>query len=231
MAKGRATARMRWLAVALLLVLAGAGVAWWKGRTWTPSRHDFPVQGVWLSEGEGAVEWPLLKGEGADFVYFTASGSSELRDNKFGAALAEAEKHGLKVGAVHMFDLCAPAERQAANFVTIVPRDPELLPPAVRLDLDLATCKTLPDDAALQSELTTFLNQIERHSEKPALLMVTPAFEKRYHAAALIERNIWVEGSFLMPGYAGRPWVLWTANRALRTAAVDAPVQWVVVRP
>ena len=35
---------------------------------------------------------------------------------------------------VHAYDPCVAAERQAGNFVTIVPRDPMLLPPAIALE-------------------------------------------------------------------------------------------------
>lgn len=239
MARGRTSAnrrrpaisRGRWLAFALLLVLAGLGTGWWKSRTWTPARNDYPVQGAWISDADGAVDWPLLKNGGADFVYLTASNGTSGRDAAFADSLEQARKLKIQAGAVHVYDPCAPTEGQAGNFVTTVPRDSALLPPAVRLDLDPQACAAAPGDAAMQSELTTFLNQIERHAGKPALLMLSSRFEKRYHMAAVIDRNVWVEGSFLMPGYSGRPWVLWTANRTFRSKAVEGPLQWVVVRP
>ena len=46
-----------------------------------------------------------------------------------------------------------------------------------------------------------------------------------------VERNLWLERDWFQPDYAGRPWTLWTANAALRTAAGPEPVQWVVIQP
>jgi lysozyme len=132
---------------------------------------------------------------------------------------------------VHAYDPCVAAERQAANFVTIVPRDETLLPPAIALDKLAAECGDPISEAAVESELTTFLNQVEGHVGTPAVLKLAPEFEARYHVAARIERNLWLERDWLEPAYAGRPWTLWTANSQLRTAVSDEPVRWVVLRP
>ena len=111
----------------------------------------------------------------------------------------------------------------------VVPRDDALLPPAVVLDLDSRSCPQPPGEAAMQSELTTFLNQIEKHTERPAILMVSRSFENRYHLAARIDRNLWVAGDYIEPSYASRPWVMWTATSRLRVAGVAGPVRWVAV--
>lgn len=224
------TGRRRLLAALLLVVLVGIGIGWWKARTWMPDRRDYPVQGVWLSDDAGPVDWRLLRAAGADFVYLTASEGTSTRDSAFADGVIAARARGMQVGAVHVYDLCAPADAQAANFVTVVPRDKDLLPPAIRFDIDSRTCPQVPGEAQMQSELTTFLNQVEKHAEKPVILMVSSALEKEYHLAARIDRNLWVEQDFLEPAYAGRPWVMWTASHRLRLDAVNAPLHWVVVQ-
>lgn len=231
MVKRRKAARNRVLAAALLVVLVALGAAWWKARTWMPDRAAYPVQGVWLDAHDGPVDWRLLRAHGADFAYLTASEGPDRRDGAFGAGLEAATGQGMEAGAVHVYDLCGRAEAQAANFVTIVPRDARLLPPAVMLDTDSRSCPVPPGEAEVQSELTTFLNQIERHIGRPAILMVSRSFESRYHIAAVIDRNLWVRQDFLAPGYAGRPWVMWTATGRLRTDAAGGPLRWVAVRP
>lgn len=196
-----------------------------------PSRDDYPVQGAWLDAGDMPVNFHMLKQAGADFVYLTDGSGGSQRDPAFADNLTAAREQKLQVGAVHMYDPCSPADAQAANFVTTVPRDAKLLPPAIALDIDDKACRAPPDAAALDSELTTFLNQIERHTGKPAMLLLSRAFENRYHLAVRIDRNLWLEGSFLSPSYAGRPWVMWTASDDLRTPAADHALRWVVVRP
>ena len=229
-ARPRGNWRLRLAAMVLLAALVGVIALWWHLRGWTPSRKDFPDQGAEVGTMEGEVDWKALKAVGADFVYLDASASAFARDPAFVKNLEDARAARLQVGAVHLYDPCQPADKQAANFVTVIPRDAKMLPPAVDLDRLADDCPVPVSDAAVESELTTFLNQIERHAGKPALLLLSPAFEKRYHIAAVIDRNLWLEGSFLRPAYAGRPWVMWTASDRLRLPASERPLHWVVVR-
>ena len=119
---------------------------------------------------------------------------------------------------------------QAANFVTVVPRDAHMLPPAVELTTLADHCLEPVPDAKVVSELMTFLNQIETHTGQAAVLKIGPGFEARYHIAHAIDRNIWVIRDRFEPDYAGRPFTLWTANAALTNAADDQPLRWVVVQ-
>ena len=234
MAKGKGGgARWRLRLIALLvLVLAFAGIAgWWQMRQWAPSRKAFPMQGAEIGLEDGPVDWTALKTIGADFVYLDASASAFSRDQAFVRNLEDARAARLEVGAVHLYDPCQPADRQAANFVTVVPRDGKLLPPAVELDRLADDCPVHVSDAAVESELMTFLNQVETHAGKPVILKLTRRFERRYHVANTIGRNLWLVRDRFEPDYADRPWTLWTANGGLMTDADDEPLHWVVVRP
>lgn len=229
--KGSARLRLRWLGAFLLVGLLSAAATWWHLRGWTPERGVWPLQGAEIGEGDGTVDFRALKAVGADFVYLDASASAFARDAAFVRNFDAARAAGLQVGAVHRYDPCQPADRQAANFVTVVPRDASLLPPAVELDSLAEACPTRVSDAAIESELTTFLNQVETHTGKPVILKLGRAFENRYRVAAAIDRNLWLTRTRFQPEYAGRPWMLWTANSGWRSEALPGPLRWVVVQP
>lgn len=223
--------RLRLLGLAALLALGVGGWLWWQQQHWQPPRAAYPMQGAEVGSGDGEVDWKALKAIGADFAYLDASASAFARDDRFARNLEDAKAARLQVGALHRYDPCQPAERQAANFVTVVPRDSTLLPPAVELDRLGDDCPAPVSDQAIESELTTFLNQIETHTGKPAILKITPRFQSRYRIAARIDRNLWLVRTRFQPDYAGRPWTLWTANAALATEAGPAPLRWVAVQP
>ena len=229
--KGKGSWKLRLLGMVVLIALLGGGYLWWDMIHWRPERSAFPVQGVEIGAEDGVVDWKALKAIGADFVYVDASASAFARDPAFVKNFEDARAAGMKVGAVHRYDPCQPAERQAANFVTVVPRDPSLLPPAVELDMLADGCPVKVSDAAVQSELMTFLNQIETHTGKATILKVTARFESRYHAGAELDRKLWLVRDRFQPDYARRPWTLWTANSALENQADAAAVRWIVVQP
>lgn len=232
MARKKSSRTQLRLAGALLLLAMIAGLyGWWHLAHWQPDSAEYPAQGIAASGEDGEIDWKAVKAIGARFAYLEASASVFARDPAFARNLEEARAAGLQIGAVHRYDPCQPAERQAANFVTVVPRDAAMLPPAVELAMLADDCPAAVSDARIETELATFLNQVESHAGKPALLKLSPAFEDRYHIAARIDRNLWLSRRRFQPDYAGRPWTLWTANSALETEAGDAPMQWVVVQP
>ena len=220
-----------WIEALLLVALVGAGIfIWWNTKTWQPERSEYPVQGLVTGEREGIVDLSALRTARADFVYLEASSGADGRDATFGRNLAALADTGIPHGAVHAYDPCIDAERQAANFITIVPRDPGLLPPAIALDKLASECGDPVIEAGIESELTTFINQVEGHAGQPVVLRVSPAFQERYAIASRIERNLWLESDWIEPDYAGRPWTLWTANSGIDNPTNGRPMRWVVVQ-
>jgi len=199
-------------------------------RHWTPSHSRFPVQGLTVSAASGAINWRMARAAGADFVYIVATSGTRGRDPAFDDYLVGAREEGLRYGAVHRYNLCQPPYDQATAFIATVPRDAAMLPPAVQLDLDDG-CAARPNRDTLLADLNIFLNQIETHAAKPALIRVSHDFEARYDVAGGINRTLWLEGGFFPPDYATRRWVLWTASTWRRVDGIDGPIEWNVVRP
>ncbi|MEP2988610.1 MAG: GH25 family lysozyme [Parasphingorhabdus sp.] len=197
---------------------------------WAPPRDQYPVQGVSVDESHGNIVWHVAGATGVDFAYLTATDGAEKRDTNFAANIRGAREAGVRYGALHEYSLCRLASDQATMFVTTVPRNENMLPPAVRLDYK-EKCGERPGRALVLSELNTFLNQIEAHTGKAAVIAVSPELEADYNLASGINRTFWLEDNFFPPDYATKPWVMWRASNIRRISGVDGPVNWNVVRP
>lgn len=235
MASRKKSARRSWrmylAAFALLAALLAAAWYWWDIQQFAPDEASYPEQGVEVSERNRLVGFDTVRALGGSFAYLEASTGARGQDAQFGRNLAAARRAGLMAGALHRFDPCIGADAQSANFVTMVPRDAALLPPAIALEVTADGCPEKVSDAAVESELLTFINQVEMHTGKPVILKLSEEFEARYGIAAQIERDLWLMRDRFLPRYAGRPWLLWSANSARQTEASDEPVEWVVVQP
>jgi len=198
--------------------------------TWAPSRDQYPVQGISVDESNGGITWHVAGASGVDFAYIQATAGAEKRDRNFAKNIEGAGDAGIRYGAFHSYSLCRLATDQATNFVTTVPRGDNMLPPAVRLAFDNG-CGDRPGRALVLSELNTFLNQIESHSGKPAIIEVSREFEELYNISSGIDRTFWLEANFFPPDYATKPWVMWRASDMRRISGLDGPTSWNVVRP
>ncbi len=225
----------RWLLrLAALLVLFGLAFAawlWWDMRGWRPDPELYPEQGALVPAGPSPMRFETLKAIGATFIYLPlAQGPAAEAPGGFADRFASARKAGLKVGVVLPFDPCLGADAQSGVFAQMVPRDSGLLPPAIALEGLADACDPKVSDAAVESELMTLINQIELHAGKPVILKLAPAFEARHRTASALARDLWLARDRARPDYAGRPWLLWSANSARVTEAGTEPVEWVVVQ-
>ncbi|GMN02000.1 glycoside hydrolase family 25 protein [Erythrobacter sp. MTPC3] len=224
----------RWLfrtvALLALTALAFAAWLWWDMREWRPDTQLYPEQGAVIASGASGTRFETLKALGGDFVYLELAPVGGAPDPGFAARLNAALTSGLKVGVIYPFDPCLRADPQSARFTRMVPRSDDLLPPAVALAEIADGCDPSVSDAAVESELLTLVNQIEMHSGKPAILKLAEGFQERHATARNLGRDLWLMRDRARPDYAGRPWLLWSANSHLVSEASPEPIEWTVVQ-
>jgi lysozyme len=222
--------RLAWLMIILIVLALLAWLGWRIALGWAPSRDQYPLQGITVSEADGPLAWPTLKAMRTDFAYIRASDGTEKRDARFQENLNGAKKQGIRAGAWHEYSLCRLASDQASAFVTTVPRNNDNLPPAISLAFH-DNCKERPGRSLVLAELNTLINQIESHAGKQAILRITPEFEDAYRISEGISRTVWLTGNYFPPDYAVKPWVMWQANAMHKIKGAPDPVRWNVVRP
>lgn len=224
----------RWMLrlVALLALVGIAFVAWfwWHMREWRPDEALYPEQGAVIASGASGTRFETIKALGGDFVYLELAPVGGAPDPGFAERLKAAVEADLRVGVIYPFDPCLRADPQSSRFTRMVPRSNDQLPPAIALEALADGCDAKVSDAAVESELLTLVNQIEMHSGKPAILKLGEAFQARHGTARSMARDLWLARDRARPDYAGRPWLLWSANSQLETAASAESIEWVVVQ-
>lgn len=228
----RATRRwmLRGFALVVVTGLAFASWFWWDMREWRPDETRYPEQGAVIASGTSGTRFETVRALGGAFVYLELPAPGGPPDPGFPERLAAARAAGLKVGMVHRFDPCQPADPQSSTFTRMVPRDDSLLPPAIALARLADACEPGVSDAAVESELMTLINQIETHAGRPVILKLGRTFEAHHQAARMFDRDLWLMRDRARPDYAGRPWLLWSANSQLVSEAAEEPIEWVVVQ-
>ena len=183
-----------------------------------------------IASGASGTKFETLKAIGAEFAYLALAGAGQAPDPGFASRLSSANASGLQVGVVQPFDPCIQADLQSARFTRMVPRDASMLPPAIALTNTASECQPAVSDAAVESELMTLVNQIEMHAGKPVILKLGREFEARHKTAHTTERDLWLVRDRAKPDYAGRRWLLWSANSQLVGEASSEAIEWVVVQ-
>lgn len=218
------------IALIVLVVIGYAAWFWWDMREWRPDEALYPEQGAVIASGASGTKFETVKALGGEFVYLQLAPVGGAPDPGFIQRMRAANRAGLKVGVIYSFNPCLRADPQSARFTRMVPRSADQLPPAITLNRLADHCVPAVSDAAVESELLTLVNQIEMHAGKPVVLKLGEAFEARHGTARSLDRDLWLMRDRARPDYAGRPWLLWSANSQLVSAASEEPIEWVVVQ-
>ncbi|TIS78038.1 MAG: lysozyme, partial [Mesorhizobium sp.] len=132
----------------------------------------------------------------------------------------------LAVGAYHFFTFCRPGADQARNFISVVPRGEQLLPPVVDIEFH-GNCPRRPSPAELNAELLAFLGPVEAAYGKPGILYITDETAPTY-AAHIAVRQRWLRS--VRGPLNDDDWVYWQYLDTGRVDGIDGDVDLNVLK-
>ena len=175
-----------------------------------PSVIEFPVQGIDVSAYQGTIDWNTLANQQIQFAFIKATEGSSFVDSKFIESYTNAIKTPLRVGAYHFFSYDSSGKTQAENFIAIVPKSDDMLPPVVDVEFYGDKRKNLPDKGATQTELSILLRELENHYGKRPIIYAVEKSYDLYIAGKYTEYDIWIRDVIKRPTLSdNRDWVFW----------------------
>ena len=175
-----------------------------------PSDIEFPVRGIDVSAYQGTIDWDTLANQQIQFAFIKATEGSSFVDSKFIENYTNAVKTALRVGAYHFFSYDSSGKTQAENFIAVVPKSDDMLPPVVDVEFYGNKEKYLPDKDATQTELSILLTELENHYGKRPIIYAVEKSYDLYIAGEYIEYDIWIRDVIKRPTLSdSRDWVFW----------------------
>lgn len=223
------------LLFSVIAVIGGVGYLTHRQGVWrfnNPSLAEHPVQGLDVSHHQGVIDWGAVPKDRIQFVYIKASEGGDHKDRRFPDNWSGARARGFKVGAYHFFTLCKPGAEQAENFLSVLPRDEDALPPVIDLEF-VGNCAARPPRGEFLKELNEYARRVEEFSGKKPVLYTTYEFYDAYLKGSDFESYpFWVRDVFKKPDSQIFPrWALWQyADNAL-IPGVNTPVDMNVAAP
>ena len=176
------------------------------------SPRKLAVHGVDVSRWQGAIDWPKLRGQGANFVYIKATDGGDHLDPMFMKNWRAAHTAGLKRGAYHFFYWCRTAGEQAEWFIRNVPKVEGALPPVIDVEWNgESSCKKRPSRGRVLEKMQVFMDMLERHYGQRPIIYTSPDFYSDNLKGAFSNYPFWLRSVAVHPAkvYPDRNWVFW----------------------
>ncbi len=174
-----------------------------------PSFSRYPVRGIDVSHHQGTIHWDLVAKDNIHFAYIKASEGQDFQDPRFKLNWLAANKVGIIRGAYHFFNFCSSAKKQAENFIALVPKEDNSLPPVIDIEF-MGYCKIKPSKLVYQKSVRLFISLVENHYKKKVVLYTTHESYKGYLDTLFLKRRLWIRDIYFKPALKNnRPWNIW----------------------
>lgn len=191
------------------------------------SPRALPVHGVDVSRWQGEIDWPRLRGQGANFAYIKATDGGDHLDPMFRKNWRGAAEAGLRRGAYHFFYWCRTAGEQADWFIRNVPKVAGALPPVIDVEWNgESSCKRRPSREKVLEKMQVFMDKLERHYGQRPIIYTAPDFYRDNLQGAFPNHHFWLRAVAQHPSkvYPGRKWLLWQYSGSGLSHGVDGRI-------
>ena len=202
-----------WLiTLGITAILIDLSVLLYTGKIWfnSPTRKEYPVQGITLSSLQGAINFNALEIENISFAYLKASEGKGLKDMQLSASWEDSKDSTVKTGAYHKFSFSDDGEEQAKNFINTVGRisnDGYRLYPAVEVTKSGLSLASPPKKETVVKELKEYCKTIKNEYAVNPIIITGDKFYKEYLKDDFSGYKLWIIDLLSKPKSIN--WSLW----------------------
>ena len=171
-----------------------------------------PVQGIDISRYQGRIDFAAARAAGTRFVFMKATEGSDHVDPNFRANWEAAKRAGMPRGAYHFMTWCSLARDQAAWFKSVVPPDPDQLPPVLDLEWNhQSSCNQKFSHEDMMEKIKLMLTEMEAHTGKVPLIYTDIPFHRDVLEGLYFDNGFWLRSVAAEPHhrYHNRDFTFW----------------------
>jgi lysozyme len=183
----------------------------------------YKVRGVDVSGHQGIIDWDRLKAGSVDFAYIKASEGENFNDPRFSRNWYASEQAGILRGAYHFFTQCRTGKVQAENFIRVVPKDSNALPPAIDAE-HMGPCRQSAAVKDVAAEIESFLDALQAHYGVRPIIYTTREFHDAYLAGKFRKERFWIRSLMVPPDFREAQWLFWQYHNDGRRAGISGAV-------
>ena len=189
-----------------------------------PDPSAYPIWGVDVSHHQHTIDWAKVAREPrVRFANLKATEGTTHQDDRFAQNWAGARSAGLYVGAYHYYSFCTGPETQAANYLAMLPKAEEMLPPALDVE-HLMNCPPDPDPEKVRADLRVWLDTVQRATGRQPIVYATSDVLADYFLDA-IDVPLWVRHTPEDPEEVLHlPWTFWQYDDQHTMPGIDTTV-------
>lgn len=202
-----------WLiTLGIAAIVIDLSVLLYTGKIWfnSPTRKEYPVQGITVSALQGVINFNALEMENISFAYLRASEGESLVDEQFKASWDNSKDSTVKTGAYHKFSFSDDGETQAENFIKTVGKIANSgyrLHPAVEVTKNGLSLAYSPDKDTVVRELKKFCKAVKDEYGVNPIIITGDKFYKDYLQDDFSGFKLWIVDLFSKPSSIS--WSLW----------------------
>lgn len=166
-----------------------------------PTAEDYPVRGVDISYYQGEIDWNELSAhDHVMFAYIKATEGSKHTDERFAENWNAARNAGVYVGAYHFISFESSAETQADNFISVVPKQANSLPPVLDLELyNEALMEDPPSKEQVHEVLDILIEKLESYYGVKPIIYTSSNLYIKYLFGSYGNCGLWMSNTSCEP--------------------------------